>query len=54
VRVDDVPLPGDAAQLERRSEPLAEPGYGKRADHVPAPADPEHERAVRAGDQLIR
>ena len=48
VGVDRQPLPGDAAEHERRAERLAEPRDRQRADDVAAAADPEDERALGA------
>jgi hypothetical protein len=50
--IDREPLPGDAAERERRPERLAQPSDGQRADHVAAAPDPEDEHPPRGFDPL--
>ena len=51
--VDRQPLPGDAAEDERRGERLAAPAERERADDVAAAADPEHQYPSRPRDALV-
>jgi hypothetical protein len=50
VGVDREALPGDPTEPKLSSVRLAEPGRCERADHVAAPADPEHQGSLGAGE----